>query len=109
MSDHVATAETEIDASPDRVWEALTDPKRIKVYMFGSQVVTDWTKGGPIVWRGEYEGQKYEDQGEILEIEPPRRLKVTHFSPSSGQDDIPQNHHTLLYELKAHGEKTRGH
>ena len=30
MTDHVATAETEIDASPDRVWDALTDPEQIR-------------------------------------------------------------------------------
>ena len=107
MSDHVATAETEIDASPDRVWEALTDPEQIKEYMFGSEVVTDWTKGSPIVWKGEYEGKKYEDKGEIVEIEPAERLKVTHFSPLSGQDDVPANYHTLLYELKEHGGATR--
>jgi uncharacterized protein YndB with AHSA1/START domain len=107
MSDHVATAETEIDASPDRVWEALTDPEQIKEYMFGSEVVTDWPRGSPIVWKGEYEGKKYEDKGEIVEIEPARRLKVTHFSPSSGQDDVPENYHTLLYELKEHGGATR--
>ena len=107
MADHVATAETEIDASPDQVWDALTDPDQIKKYMFGSQVETDWRPGSPIVWKGEYEGKKYEDKGEILEIEPERRLKVTHFSPLSGQEDAPENYHTLVYELEPSGAKTR--
>jgi uncharacterized protein YndB with AHSA1/START domain len=96
MSNHAATAEAEIAAPPGRVWAALTDPEQIKEYMFGSEVVTDWAKGSPIVWKGEYEGKKYEDKGEIVEIEPERRLKVTHFSPVSGQDDAPENYHTLL-------------
>ena len=65
---HVAVAETEIEASPDDVWSALTDPKKIEEYMFGSRVEADWTKGGTIVWKGEYEGKKYEDRGKILEI-----------------------------------------
>ena len=107
MSDHVATAETEIDAPPDKVWEALTDPDQIKKYMFGSQVETDWKPGSPIVWKGEYEGKKYEDKGEILEVEPERRLKVTHFSPLSGQEDAPENYHTLVYELEEHDGETR--
>jgi uncharacterized protein YndB with AHSA1/START domain len=97
--DYVATAEVEIDAPADKVWSALTDPEQIKQYMFGSQVVTDWKQGSQIVWKGEYEGKKYEDKGEILEIEPKRRLKVTHFSPLSGQDDVSENYHTLFYEL----------
>ena len=63
MADHVATAQTEIDASPDKVWDALTDPDQIKQYMFGSQVETDWRPGSPIVWKGEYEGKQYEDKG----------------------------------------------
>jgi uncharacterized protein YndB with AHSA1/START domain len=107
VTDHVATAETEIDASRDKVWAALTDPEQIKLYMFGSQVVTDWKEGSPIVWKGEYEGKKYEDKGEIVEIEPERRLKVTHFSPLSGEEDRPENYHTLLYELEEGGGRTR--
>jgi uncharacterized protein YndB with AHSA1/START domain len=107
VTDHVATAEMEIDASPAEVWAALTDPEQIKEYMFGSQVVTDWKQGSPIVWKGEYEGKKYEDKGEIVEIEPERSLKVTHFSPLSGKEDRPENYHTLLYELEERGGKTR--
>ena len=106
MAGFVATAETEINASPAQVWAALTDPKLIKRYMFGSEVVTDWQPGSPIVWRGEYEGQAYEDKGEIVEIEPERRLKVTHFSPLSGQPDVPENYHTLVYELTKNGGMT---
>jgi uncharacterized protein YndB with AHSA1/START domain len=106
VADYVATAETQIDAPRDKVWAALTDPEQIKEYMFGAEVVTDWKQGSPIVWKGEYEGKKYEDKGEIVEIEPERRLKVTHFSPLSGQEDRPENYHTLLYELEERGEKT---
>jgi uncharacterized protein YndB with AHSA1/START domain len=107
MADHVATAQIEINASSDRVWRALTEPEQIEKYMFGSRVETDWAQGSPIVWRGEYEGTKYEDKGEIVEIEPERRLKMTHFSPLSGQEDVPENYHTLLYELEEHGGQTR--
>ena len=107
MADHVATAEIEIDAAPKQVWAALTDPEQIKEYMFGSQVETDWKEGSPIVWKGEYEGKEYEDKGEIVEIEPQRRLKVTHFSPLSGAEDRPENYHTLLYELEERGARTR--
>ena len=102
----VAAGKTAIDASPGEVWTALTDPEQIEKYMFGSQVVTDWQPGSPIVWKGEYEGKKYEDKGEIVEVDQARRLKLTHFSPLSG-DDIPENYHTVLYELEERGRKTQ--
>lgn len=102
MTGFVATARIEIDAPAERVWAALTEPDQIKAYMFGSEVETDWTIGSPIVWKGVWEGKPYEDKGEIVEIEAPYRLRVTHFSPLSGQPDVPENHHTLTYELSDH-------
>jgi len=101
MTGYVATAEADIGAAPEQVWAALTEPEQIKKYMFGSEVVTDWQPGGSIVWRGEYEGKRYEDKGQVLEVEPGRRLTVTHFSPLSGQEDVPENYHTVRYELEA--------
>jgi uncharacterized protein YndB with AHSA1/START domain len=106
MTGHIARAETEIDAPADRVWKALTDADEIEKYMFGSRVDTDWQPGSSITWKGEYEGKAYEDKGEILEVVPERRLKMTHFSPMSGEDDVPANYHTLTYELEGHDGHT---
>ena len=101
MTDHIATVETEVEAPASRVWAALTDPDVIERYMFGARVVTDWKPGSSIVWKGEYEGKPFEDKGEVLEVVPEQRLKVTHFSPLSGEDDIPENYHTVTYELES--------
>jgi uncharacterized protein YndB with AHSA1/START domain len=106
VADHIAIAEIEIDASPDQVWTALTDPKQIEKYMFGSQVEADWKPGSRIVWKGEYEGKRYEDHGEILEVEPGHRLKLTHFSPLGGAEDTPENYHTIVYEIDRNGDRT---
>jgi uncharacterized protein YndB with AHSA1/START domain len=100
MSEYVATAQCEIAAPPEQVWRALTDPELIKKYMFGSEVRTDWKPGSPITWQGEFEGRKYMDKGEIIAVEPGRRLEITHFSPLTGQEDRPENYHRVSYELQ---------
>jgi uncharacterized protein YndB with AHSA1/START domain len=106
MADHVAHAETEISASPQQVWEALTDPDAISSFMFGAKVETDWEEGSAITWSGEYDGNPYQDKGEILEVVESRRLRMTHFSPLSGDDDVPESYHTLDYRLEDTGETT---
>ncbi len=106
MAGYVATARVEIGASPERVWEVLQDPVATKEFMFGADLETDWLVGSPITWTGEYEGKAYQDKGEVLEVEPGRLLKVTHYSPLSGQPDVPENYHTLTYELSGDGPTT---
>jgi uncharacterized protein YndB with AHSA1/START domain len=106
MTGYVATAATDISASPKQVWEVLTDPEEIRRFMFGADVHTDWQVGSPIVWKGVYEGRQYEDKGEILAVEPGRLLKMTHYSPLTGQPDVPENYHTLTYELTENGATT---
>ncbi|WP_020393211.1 SRPBCC domain-containing protein [Kribbella catacumbae] len=107
MADYVATAETEISASPEQVWDVLTDPEQIRKFMFGAEVKTDWQEGSPITWEGVYEGKEYTDKGEILAVEKARLLKVTHYSPLGGQPDVPENYHTLTYELSPSESGTR--
>jgi uncharacterized protein YndB with AHSA1/START domain len=102
----IAQAEVDIQAPPGRVWEALTTPSIIKKYFFGSEIVTDWAVGSPILYRGEWQGRAYEDKGTILEVEPEHSLVVTHWSPLSGTEDAPENYHTVRYTLAFHGEIT---
>ncbi len=99
MAGAVATAEVDINASAQEVWAALTDPEKIAKYMMGARVRTDWQPGSEITWTGEYQGRSFEDKGEVLEFRPTQRIKVTHFSPLSGQQDEPSNYHTVTYEL----------
>ena len=102
-----ATAEITIEGSVSEVWDALINPDKIKRYMFGAEVVSDWTVGSPIVWKGEWKGKPFQDKGRILEIQQGKRLRYSHFSPLSGQPDEPGNYHTLEWTLEDRGGTTR--
>jgi uncharacterized protein YndB with AHSA1/START domain len=95
-----------IDATRERVWEALTDPEKVKQYMHGTEMSTDWKEGSPIVWKGEWKGRSYEDKGTVLAVEPQKLLKYTHWSPMGGSEDKPENYHTVTYELAGEDGKT---
>ncbi len=102
----VAEASISIKASTARVWDALTNPTLIRQYMFGTDAVSDWRKGSRIVWKGEWQGNKYEDKGTILRLEPKRLIQYSHFSPLSGLPDRPENYHTVTIELTGKEEET---
>ena len=65
-----------IKTTPERLWQAITDPEMRSKYNFGVRIRSDWTPGssyasshpagpGPLV------------EGENLEVDPPRRLVQT--------------------------------
>jgi uncharacterized protein YndB with AHSA1/START domain len=102
----IAVAKIAVDAPVSDVWEALVNPDKIRQYMFGTTVVSDWQKGAPITWQGEWQGKAYTDKGKILKIEPEHVLQYSHFSPLSGQPDAPANYHTVTIELSTEDGKT---
>ena len=104
--DLLARATINIDAPRSEVWTALVSPEAARVYMFGTELRSDWKKGSPITWEGLWEGKHYKDKGTILEVEPGYRLRYSHFSPLSGQPDRPENHHTVSIELSDSGDGT---
>ncbi len=103
----VAHATTIIHAPPAQVWRAITQPDLIKQYLFGSEVVTAWQVGSPILYRGMWQGKPFEDKGTVLRVEPEKLLQVTHWSPLSGVPDIPENYHTVTYTLAPEDDGTR--
>lgn len=102
-----ADASVDIHAPAARVWDALLRPELIAKYFFGSQIVTDWKVGSPIVYKGTYQGKSFEDKGQVVEVKPEKSLVVTHWSPLSGVPDIPENYHTVRYELAPENGNTR--
>jgi len=103
----VAEVQTTIDAPVARVWQALITPEDIKRYMFGATVVSDWKEGSPISWKGEWQGKRFEDKGQILRMDPERQLRYSHWSPLSSQPDQPENYHTVTIDLGEEQGRTR--
>ena len=106
QTQHLSTYKTTIKAPVEKVWEALTDPAIVKQYFFGSDQVTDWQVGSPILWTGEYEGTQYTDKGTVLEFIPHERLSFSYLSSWSGLEDLPENYLRVTYEVQPAEEGT---
>lgn len=102
----LAKSSIRINSSVSEVWNALTDPEKIKKYMFGTDVTSEWKEGSPIYWKGEWEGKKYEDKGTILRYEPNKLFEYSHYSPMSGLPDKPENYHKVTVVLHNKGKNT---
>jgi uncharacterized protein YndB with AHSA1/START domain len=61
-----------IRTTPERLWTALTSPEWTRQYWFGMNQESNWQPGAP--WRLVFPDGRIADTGEILEIDPPRRL-----------------------------------
>ena len=65
-----------IRTTPERLWEAITDPEIRSKYNFGSRIQSDWTPGGRFEMVNPNAAAPL-GEGENLEIDPPRRLVQT--------------------------------
>jgi uncharacterized protein YndB with AHSA1/START domain/DNA-binding transcriptional ArsR family regulator len=62
-----------IKTTPERLWQAITDPEIRAKYNFGARQVSDWKAGSRYQMIHAGAGGPL-GEGEILEIDPPRRL-----------------------------------
>ena len=65
---------TYIRTSPERLWAALTTPEFAAQYWMGMRLESAWTAGAP--WRLVRPDGTVTDVGEVIEIDPPRRLTL---------------------------------
>jgi uncharacterized protein YndB with AHSA1/START domain len=65
-----------IRTTPERLWQAITDPEIRSKYNFGAGVTSDWTVGSPLKMSSPHTDGLMGD-GEVLEVDPPRRLVHT--------------------------------
>ena len=103
-----AKASTTINASVEKVWEALTNPNIVKQWLFGTEMsVTAWEVGGTITYKGEWQGKTYEDKGKIVEIVPGKKFVSTYWSAFAGLPDAPENYQEVTYELESMDKRTK--
>jgi uncharacterized protein YndB with AHSA1/START domain len=74
-----------IRTTPERLWEAITDPEIRAKYNFGAGVQSDW-KVGSRIEMGAENAPGLLGEGEVLEIDPPRRL--VHTMTALWSDDV---------------------
>lgn len=85
MNSYIVRKTIVIKATPDEVWDALTNPEKTKHYFFHCEVHSDWKKGSPITFKGKmFWIIDIEMNGEILDIEPGKLLK---YSLKNGRAD----------------------
>jgi len=87
-----------IKSTPERVWEAITDPEIRSKYNFGATQTSDWKPGS------RYEmtagsGTMLLGEGEIVEVDPPRRLVQT-FTALWGDDVKAEGTSRVTWEIE---------
>ena len=64
-----------INASPERIWQAITEGDDTVRYYYGTRVVSDWNVGSHI--RYDYPDGSLAADGEVIGIDPPKRLEMS--------------------------------
>ncbi|HEV2150136.1 MAG TPA: SRPBCC family protein [Longimicrobiaceae bacterium] len=96
--------DVQVDAPPEEVWRALTDPELTQQYYFNTRVESDWTRGSPVRYRNPEGGVDLE--GEVLEFDPPRRLTTT-FRPTWAPEVAGTPPSTVTWAVEPSGSGSR--
>ena len=87
-----------IKTSPERLWEAITDPQLRARYNFGVGVSSDWTPGSRYHSEHATAGVAIAS-GENVEVEPPRKLVQT-FDALWGEDVKAEGTSRVTWEIE---------
>ena len=94
-----------IKTTPERLWEAITDPAIRRHYNFGAGVESDWTPGSRIAM-GSPSAPGLLGEGEVLEADPPRRLVHT-LVALWGDDVKAEGSSRVTWEIEPVGDSCR--
>lgn len=88
-----------INAPKHRVWQVLTRPEFVKLWQYGSDLMTTWQTGSDIRFSTEWEGKIFEQWGMVLEMEPDELIRYSLFAPGPGIEDKAENYFIMNYVL----------
>jgi uncharacterized protein YndB with AHSA1/START domain len=100
----MAAFEIYIKTTPERLWEAITDPELRQKYNFGVTTTSDWTAGSE--YRSAAGGGIEIAAGENLEVDPPRRL-VQSFQALWSDDVKAAGTSRVTWEIEPVGDSCR--
>src|SRR5690606_18510769 len=98
-----------IKATPERIWEAITDPKMRRKFTFGAGVESAWTYGSryrAVTGEETVSPNSPSSEGENLEVDPPRRL-VQSFRALWGEDVIAAGTSRVTWEIEPVADSCR--
>ena len=94
-----------IKTTPERLWEAITDPELRAQYSFGVAVSSDWTSGSR--YESNHAGAGVAiAEGENLEVDPPHRL-VQSFNALWSDDVKSEGTSQVTWEIEPVGDSCR--
>ena len=94
-----------IKTTPERLWEALTDPEQRAIYNFGVGTRSDWTPGSRYE-AGSPQAPGLLWEGENLEVDPPLRL-VQSFRALWSDEVRSEGASRITYEIEPVGDSCR--
>lgn len=68
---------TYIRTTPEKLWQALTEPTFIRRYFEGGGPESDWRVGSPVLWKMDAKGPTFDWDQRVLESKPGQRLSYT--------------------------------
>ena len=95
---------TYIRTTPEKLWQALIAPEFTKRYWKETWQESEWKVGSS--WRLKSPDMHDVFSGEVLEIEPPRRLVLT-WRNEMKPDIRAEGYSRLTYELEKQGESVK--
>ncbi|WP_103070146.1 SRPBCC family protein [Aquimarina sediminis] len=101
----ISISSIDINASLSQIWNILIEPELAKEYFFGAEIITDWKIGNPIIFKGEFNGNAYEEKGVLLNVDPNSQLQYSHWSNFDGLPDEPENYRTWTFDLYKKSEQ----